>query len=75
MPTVDPIDLTAGDDSIDDDDAVPPVYQAALRLEEAGLTPHQIGERLDIAVESVPLLLDLARRKRARGFAVEQTKG
>ena len=69
------IDLTADDGSSDDDGMLSPVYKAALRLEAAGLTPRQIAERLEVAVESVPLLLDLARRKLNRRITANQTKG
>ena len=68
------VDLTAAD-SGDDDGSLSPVYKAALRLEEAGLTPRQIAERLEVAAESVPLLLDLARRKLNRRITAKQTKG
>lgn len=72
---MDAIDLTTGEADSDGDDALAPVYSAALRLDDAGLTPRQIAERLEIAVESVPLLLDLARRKLTRRIKAEQTKG
>ncbi|MFP5327164.1 MAG: hypothetical protein ACLGHT_06760 [Acidimicrobiia bacterium] len=72
---MDAIDLTTGEAGSDGDDALAPVYSAALRLDDAGLTPRQIAERLEIAVESVPLLLDLARRKLTRRIKAEQTKG
>jgi DNA-directed RNA polymerase specialized sigma24 family protein len=67
------IDLTADDG--DDEGSLSPVYNAALRLEAEGLTPRQIAERLEVAVESVPLLLDLARRKLNRRITAKHTNG
>ena len=55
--------------------ALPAVYGQALRLEEAGLSAPEIAERLDVAPESVPLLLDLARRKRKRRVSAKHAKG
>ena len=63
-------------DLSDEPDAVlPAVYGQALRLEEAGLSASEIAERLEVAPESVPLLLDLARRKRNRRESAKHAKG
>ena len=46
-------------------DQLAPAYAAALLLEAAGLDAPQIGARLEIPVESVPTLLQVARAKLA----------
>ena len=69
------VDLTAGENGSDDDDSLPPIYQAALRLDEAGLSASEIAGQLEVEEASVPLLLDLARRKRDRRVTAKHTKG
>lgn len=66
------VDLTTGDS---DDASLPPIYRAALRFAEEGLSQSEIAILLGVAVESVPLLLDLARRKRARSSITKHAKG
>lgn len=46
--------------------ALAPVYREALRLEAAGHDHAAIGAALDVQVEAVPALLELAQRKQAR---------
>ena len=72
---VETLDLTAGEDGSDDDGVLPPMYQVALRLDGAGLSTQEIARELEVEEESVPLLLDLARRKRERHATTEHTKG
>lgn len=69
------VDLTDGAKGSDGDDALPATYQAALRLDEAGLSAREIAEQLDVEEASVPLLLDLARRKRDRRVTAKHAKG
>ena len=69
------VDLTTGDSDDGDDRALPPAYQAALRLADEGLSAAEIAERLEVAPESVPLLLDLAKRKLNRRIIAKQTNG
>ena len=69
------VDLTAGENGSDDDGALPPTYQVALRLDEAGLSAREIAEHLEVEEASVPLLLDLARRKRDRRLITKHAKG
>lgn len=63
------IDLTDGDGGLS------PTYQRALQLEEAGCSSAEIGEALGVTPEAVPLLLDLARRKRDNRITAKQPKG
>lgn len=66
------VDLTTGDSG---DESLPPIYRAALRYAEEGLSLSEIAILLEVAVESVPLLLDLARRKRERRAIAKHAKG
>lgn len=58
-----------------DDGSLSPIYRAALRCEEEGMTHREIAIVLEVAVESVPLLLDLARRKLQNGITAKHAKG
>ena len=63
------VDLTAGDG---EDGSLSPIYRAALRYAEEGMTHGEIAILLEVAVESVPLLLDLARRKTKRRISANR---
>ena len=66
------VDLTAGES---DDGSLSPIYRAALRFAEEGMSQQEIAILLEVAPESVPLLLDLARRKRNRLITTKHAKG
>lgn len=66
------VDLTSEES---DDGSLSPIYRTALRCEEEGMTPREIAIVLDVAVESVPLMLDLARRKLNSGITAKHAKG
>ena len=53
----------------DRETALAPVYQDALRLRSEGHDDEAIAAALDLPVEAVPALLQLAERKRARAGA------
>lgn len=72
MPGVATVDLTTGDG---EDGSLPPIYRAALRCAEEGMSHREIAIVLEVAVESVPLLLDLARRKLRRRITANRPDG
>lgn len=47
-------------------DRLPPVYAAFLRLERAGVSPEVIATQLDVELDALPLLAELARAKLAQ---------
>ena len=74
-----PLSQNAGvaqvDDAARDADVLSPAYREALRLDAEGFGAAVIADVLDIPAESVPLLLDLARRKLYRRIAAKHAKG
>ncbi len=51
------------DDSLD---RLPPAYAAFLRLERAGVPAGVIAEQLEVALDALPLLAELAHAKLAQ---------
>lgn len=77
-PTVENADVVTvdlADEGSGDDGSLSPIYRAALRCEEEGLSHGEIAILLEVEVESVPLLIDLGRRKANRRNTAKHSKG
>lgn len=58
---------SVGSSGMDDDlEQLPVAYAAYLRLAAAGVEPRVIAEQLDVPVDALPLLAELARAKLAQ---------